>query len=346
MRSRARYLAALLLAPLVILGACDGGNEADPGGDAAPEATEAPKCPLTGLDVPGGVDPERPAVAVKIENNPVAYPLSGLEDAEVVFEEKVEGDLTRFMAIYHCTDAKKAGPVRSARIVDAAIMSPITLIMANAGGNEIVRKELDKTGIITIDEDAAGRAMRRIERAGVSLEHTLYGNTVALRKLGAKKFDDPPPADLFTFGDAAAEKGKRTKKFTLNFSPSRSISYRWSGKGWLRSDNGQPLKAEGGGQIEVDNVIIEQHEVNFSRQLVDVAGNASIDIADPTGSGVAILFRDARMFKGRWKRKSLKDPVVYTTKAGAELALAPGTTWIELLPNNKGEVKGSFTIGK
>jgi hypothetical protein len=104
--------------------------------------------------------------------------------------------------------------------------------------------------------------------------------------------------------------------------------------------------AESGGQIAVDNVIIEYHTINYSKQIIDTAGNPSVDIADPIGSGVAIVFRDGKMFKGKWVRKTLDDPVSYTTKSGEPLTLNPGVTWIELLPDQKGELKGSFDTSK
>ncbi len=337
-----RALGVFLLAGALLLGAC---SEDEPTPEAAPTPTEEPKCPLTGLDVPSSVDPGRPAVAVKIENNPVAYPLSGLEGAEIVFEELVEGGLTRFMAIYHCTDVKKAGPVRSARIIDPAIMSPITLIMANAGGNDIVRKALDKAGIVVIDEDVAGKAMTRVPREGVSLEHTLYGNTDLLRKIGRRQFEEPPPDDLFTFGEVP-ERAKKAKSVTIHFNASSDITYRWNGSRWMRFQEGQPFNSEANGQIAVDNFIIEQHTVNLSKTIVDSVGNPSIEIADEIGSGLAVLFRDGRVIKGTWTRQSLESPVVYRTKSGDVFSLHAGTTWIALLPDAKGQVKGSFEISK
>lgn len=344
---RGRFFRCVAAASLVFLlaAACSGDPEPEATDDAVATPTEDPKCPLSGREVPGNVDAARPAVAVKIENSPVAYPLSGLEDAEIVFEELVEGGLTRFMAIYHCTDVKKAGPVRSARIVDPALMSSITLIMANAGGNDIVRKALDKAGIIAIDEDAAGEAMTRIARAGISLEHTLYGNTELLREIGQKKFDSPPPGGLFTFG-APPSGGKKAKGVTLHFVASSDITYRWKGSKWLRFQEGERFMSEANGQIAVDNLIIEQHTVNFSKTIVDAAGNPSIEIADEIGTGTAVLFRDGMIFKGTWTRESLDSPVVYTTKGGDVITLHEGNTWIELVPNDKGEVKGSWEFRK
>ena len=67
-------------------------------------------CPLSGEKPAKEELVDRPAVAVKIENNAVAYPLSGLEDAEIVYEELVEGGITRFLAMFHCGDAADLGP--------------------------------------------------------------------------------------------------------------------------------------------------------------------------------------------------------------------------------------------
>lgn len=340
-----RRTAALLLSLLLLGGACSGDDEpevaATPTASTSP--TPEPKCPLTGLDAPAGADLERPAVAVKIENNPVAYPLSGLEDAELVYEEQVEGGATRFMAIFHCTDTNKAGPVRSSRAVDPAIMTPTTRILAAAGGNDLVRAILEKGKVVIVDEDSAGKAMRRIDRPGISLEHTLYGNTKKLRKIGQKKYDKPPPEDLFDFGDAPSG-GKKVRSITVTFSSATTIEWRWSGGRWQRSERGEKFVAESGKRIGADNLIIEEHIVNNSKTIVDVAGNPSIEIADVTGSGKAILFRDGKAFIGKWVRKTRKDRVVYQTRGGKELTLKPGTTWVELLPSKKGEVKGSVSF--
>src|SRR3989337_1031617 len=161
------------------------------------EAFEQAKCPLNGEEPKNEELINRPAVAVKIENSPAAYPLSGLDEAEIVYEEQVEGGLTRFLAIYHCTDSNQAGPIRSSREIDPPVMSPYTRILAAAGGNPGVRAGLEEFDIILIDETGAGEAMERVSRPGISSEHTLYGDTSALRKAGQKKFKDAPAARAF-----------------------------------------------------------------------------------------------------------------------------------------------------
>ena len=308
------------------------------------QAFEDPICPLNGEETKNEALLDRPAVALKIENSPAAYPLSGLDEAEIVYEEQVEGGLTRFLAIYHCTDSAQAGPIRSSREIDPTIMSPYTRILAAAGGNPGVRANLEEFDITLIDENTAGDAMERVERPGISSEHTLYGDTKALRKAGQKKFKDPPTDDLFEFGDAL-DGGKRTGSIDLNFGSS-TIGFEWTDGAWFRTDGGEPLIMENGDQLSFDNVIIEEHIVDLSTEFADVLGTPSPVISDVTGQGDAYLFRDGRMYAGVWIRESEDDPVRFETKGGDALVLKEGNTMIELLPNNKGDVKGSFERGK
>jgi hypothetical protein len=306
-----------------------------------PGITKPEACPLTGLEPKREELIDRPAVAIKVENAEAAWPLSGLEKADLVYEELVEGGLTRFMAIYHCEDSTKVGPIRSVREVDPAIMAPTTKIVAASGGNKAVRDVLTEEGVVLIDEGAAGAAMRRVPREGLGLEHTLYGTSSKLRSRGAKKYSEVPPDDLFEFGDLPRG-AKKASTVTINFNPANTITYEWSRGRWMRSQVGVPFVAESGKQIGVDNVLIEEHTINFSN-ITDVLGTPSTQIEDVTGSGLAILFRDGRAIRGRWVRESREEAVAFESRDGQPLILHPGRTWIEIVPNDKGEAKGSFS---
>ena len=84
-------------------------------------ATEEAACPLSGVPAPTGGVPNRPAMAVKVDNYPTARPQSGLDKADIVFEQPVEGGITRYVAVFQCNDAFLIGPVRSARSIDIGI---------------------------------------------------------------------------------------------------------------------------------------------------------------------------------------------------------------------------------
>ncbi|MDQ3661743.1 MAG: DUF3048 domain-containing protein [Actinomycetota bacterium] len=304
-----------------------------------------PTCPLSGDEPRDEALLDRPAVAIKVENAAIAYPLSGLEKAEVVYEELVEGGVTRFMAIYHCSDSNKVGPVRSAREIDPTIMTPTARILGFSGANEPVLKALDEAEIVQVTESAAGDAMRRVPRAGLTSEHTLYASTPKIRKVGQKKFEDPPPGDSYESGKLP-EGAKKAGSIEIVFSSATTIDYKFEGGRYLRSQNGAAFETETGGQLAVDNVLIEEHEIALSKKIVDVAGNPSVVIADQTGSGRAVLFRDGRVVVGRWSRESVETPVTFETEQGDKMLFSPGSTWVHLVPSDKGEVKGSFDYEK
>ena len=64
-----------------------------------------------------------PVLAVKIDDTSAAHPQIGLEDADVVYIEQVEGGLTRLAAIFSSVIPERVGPIRSARISDIDILS-------------------------------------------------------------------------------------------------------------------------------------------------------------------------------------------------------------------------------
>ena len=342
--SNSRSLLVALLAALLLLGACTddpeaGGNneEAETAGPEAP-----PFCPMTGEDPPKGVKLIRPALALKIENSPEARPQRGLDQADIVYEEIVEGGATRFMAIYHCHDAAKGGPVRSARFDDPKIAKPFTRILAYSGANLIVQNEIKKQKLIPLHEQNASGALFRVP-AGSTDVHSLFGDTRKLRQLGAKKRKlEPPGSAYFKFDDAP--KGGKAKSVTLKFNPNVEISWRWKGGKWRRFEDGARFLTAGGKQIATNNLLVQEVEVNDSKTIVDVAGNPSPDIA-LDGKGRAFLFRDGEVVKGTWKAG--KDGVPkFKTKDGDPFTFDVGSTWIELVPSKKGSVKGSIAFSK
>ena len=111
-----------------------------------------PACPLTGEPAPGGSVPQRPAMAVKIDNYPAGRPQSGLDKADIIFEEPVEGGITRFAAVFQCQNAALIGPVRSARNIDIGILGQLgNPLLAHVGGIDPVIANIDASPIVNVD---------------------------------------------------------------------------------------------------------------------------------------------------------------------------------------------------
>lgn len=338
---RGERVAAAAAVLLLFGAACRGdGDEGAARPTPTPSPTPDPKCPLTGLDVPPRVDVARPAIAVKIEDSPEARPQSGLDSADVVIEEIVEGGITRFMAIYHCGESKQAGPVRSARFDDPLIARPFTRIIAYSGSNSLVEAELRRQKVIALNEINGGDAFFRIP-PGQILTHNLFAHTEKLREREFKR-NTPPPRPIFTFGELGG-RAKRARSVKLNFTTANTIEYKWQGNSWRRFEAGEPFFAATGDQIAVPNVLVQEVTVNPSSKLQDIVGNASPEI-DLEGTGRAFLFRDGRVVRGMWTVKDEGDVPVFETRRGDVFVFAPGPIWIELLPSKEGGVKGTLSF--
>jgi hypothetical protein len=297
------------------------------------EPPPPPSCPLTGQPAPHGQVPDRPALAIKVENLPEARPQAGLDRADVVYEEPVEGGITRFIVVYQCHDAGRVGPVRSGRTTDPKVLVQFGRpVMGYAGGQAPVVRAIDRAGVIDVNYNIAISAYTRDDSR--PSPHNLYTSTRALWK--AAKAKEGPPAPVFAYDPELAGPSRKARTVHLPFSSYSDVFWRWSRTqaAWLRSHGTVPHVLEDGSQVQAANVVVMQVQVR-SGPIVDAAGNHSPEV-ELTGSGKAYVFRDGRMIVGRWERPSLKDVTTFVTKAGAEIALAPGVTWVELLPDTVG----------
>ncbi|MFB3737919.1 MAG: DUF3048 domain-containing protein [Candidatus Velamenicoccus archaeovorus] len=298
----------------------------------AEEPPPPPDCPLTGRPAPGGKVPDRPALAIKVENLPDARPQSGLDRADVVYEEPVEGGITRFIAVYQCHQAKVVGPVRSGRTTDAGVLVQYGRpALGYAGGAPLVERTIDQAGIVDVSYDVAVSAYARHDDRPAP--HNLYTSTQALWKAAAEvENGGRVPRPVFTYAAQLEGRSKRVRTIHLPFSSYSDVFWTWSAKdrAWLRSHGTEPHLLTDGRQVSAANVVVMQVQVTTGT-IVDAAGNPSPEVR-LTGSGKAYVFRNGRSVAGRWERASLDDVTTFVAKDGSTIALAPGVTWVELLP--------------
>ena len=161
---------------------------------AGPEATPEPTLPpyeanvLTGE--PKGADyPEGQRITSVMVNNIVAArPQRGLSKADILFEIKVEGGITRFMPVF--TDYKaigEIGPVRSGRDQFFRLILPWQALYIHEGQSVVMQQyAIDFSyGNLNNNDGANGyRDYGRVNWAGKSynngtlaLEHTMYTNS-------------------------------------------------------------------------------------------------------------------------------------------------------------------------
>jgi len=329
------------LAALALLAGCShGGRES---ATAAPSSTRATSTipprpavfPLTGLPVGGATAAAaRPALSIKVENTPDARPQAGLDTADVVTEELVEGGITRFFVTFQSHDSPLVGPVRSARPVDAALLRQLgggLFGYAGAAEGEIAPVRAYSQAVLVSPGQAPGAYFRVASRPA---PHNLYTSTARLyqaaAQLGAHR---GPPPPLFRFAPAAGGRMVRAASVPFSPVPDYVAGWRWDPKAGLldRLQGGRQATLPGGAAVTATNVVVLQVKVGTIPGLVDALGNPDPNVI-VVGKGACWVFRDGRMFTGTWWRPAVGQVMRLVRAGGQTIPLHPGRTWVELEP--------------
>jgi len=300
---------------------------------AAPTTTAAPSgppCPLTGAPSPTGSVPQRPALAIKIDNYPEARPQSGLDDADIVFEEPVEGGITRFVAVFQCQEASSVGPIRSARAVDAQILDQLSHpIFIHAGGIEPVISILQGSPLKDFNIlDLPSIIQLNPERVA---PYSTYTSTTDGWDL--EPSDTTPPSPLFTYGPNPPA-GTAVSSVHIPFSGTSDETWTWSASAgkWMLAYSGQPAMLADGSQISTTNIVVQMVKVTYGPWVENAQGALEVQ-SQMTGSGVLDVFRDGEEISGTWQRSSLTSPATLVASDGSIIPLSPGPTWVEIVPD-------------
>jgi hypothetical protein len=309
-----------------------------------------PVYPLTGLPVTNPATAYRPALVVKIDNadggrGNTARPQSGLNQADVVYEEMVEGSVTRLAAVFQSTDSDPVGPVRSARSTDVAVFSPLNRpLFSWSGANAGFAQLIHESPLVDAGYDAHSELYTRRNQTGHVSPHNLYSSTPALYSVTPPYA--PPPSPLFSYraaGEAVLPSAAPVNAVKLVFgngAGSAPVDYVWSpgAGGYARSQKGTADVDETGAQVTPQNVIVQfvtYHDTGYR----DVTG-APVPEADLVGAGTCWVLTNGTLIDGNWTKAAADAIPVYTDKSGNPVQLTPGRTWVELVPIGGGTVTG------
>lgn len=330
-------LAGCSASPPASLGGISANYPTSPAGSSSkPSPAGSPaRCPLSGTAAPNGVVPNHPAVAVKVENSPEGRPQYGLNAADIVYEEPVEGGISRFVAVYQCHSATRVEPVRSSRIVDAQIIPQLgDLVFAFDGGIDPSLKAVKATGarLVNAGSDAGPFSL---DTARVA-PHDLETSTSALLTAAGDPKGAPRP--VFTYSAKAAA-GAPDTTIHLDIGISSDVWWRWDPAirlyrryyGATASHLSLATLGAGGGAMKAANVVVESVAEAPSPYVEDESGIHE-NYVQTIGTGSAEVARDGVVIKGTWVHLTAANPTQLLNSAGGEIPLAPGATWIELLP--------------
>jgi hypothetical protein len=316
---------------LVLLLAACGGSGKKAKGAAAPHQTTTttkpapPVAPLTGLPDPGAPSHHRCAITVKIDNTQSQGLKYGVDQADVVYEEVVEGGITRLAAIFNSHAPDRVGPVRSVRKTDQSLVWPIKGIFAYSGGAPYAISSISTAPVKQLDETRSGPMMfRDYSRAA---PWNLFAHVDQM--FGVCPAGTAPPPALFTYRKPhQAVGGTPASTLHVGFLAGYGTDWKWDpAKGvWARSLFGRPELTTPGVPLAPQNVVVMTvHYVGGD----PTHGNEGAE-AEIIGSGPLLVLTKGREIKGTWSRPDKSKPATLLDTAGKVIPLTPGQTWVEL----------------
>jgi hypothetical protein len=361
-------LAILLVVAIVMLAMPGGSGHGVARGDptttqgTTPRGTPTPPpkgvvthvCPLTGTPAPGGKVPQRPALAAKVGNDSGSRPQTGIQDADIVYEEMAEGGITRYMAIFQCKlppamfgVSSAIGPMRSVRWDDWHFLASYGHpILAFSGGiqpyddavaNQSTNAGGGRTGWLFDGNGSYGSTVNAFTRAGPNVAPWNY--FLDATEIWRMDPNHSPPPPQFVYSPILPKEAVNLLLASIhNFAEGSTVSWKWDGKDryWQRYIGGQKDVSSTGEQYHATNVIIEVLKWRYGQYSESGGGGVTTNDVESigVGSGTAYVLRNGKVEIGTWSCPSAGDVVAYHFKDGKVMTFEPGNTWVEVVPAN------------
>ncbi len=297
--------------------------------------TDLPKLPLAKEQAKnfftGLAGENKQILVVKIDDTNAAHPQIGVESADVVYVEQVEGGLTRLAAIYTSKLPPLIGPIRSARISDIELLAQFGRVgFAYSGAQSKMRPviaaanlenlsaERNPPSIYGKDPDRPG-PVDMILKPDLLLERANENPKIRI---------ETATASVFPFGDAP--KGETNTAVAKVKWPSAKYELRWdsTNEKWLIYFNEKPNMAANGEHLYADTAIIQI--VSITPSIYGDKFGEITPFSKTTGSGKAVMLRDGFSYQISWQRNLETDVTTWMSEDGGVANFKPGRTWIFL----------------
>lgn len=289
-----------------------------------------PKSLITGLDC---VNADIRPIAIMMPSDPEARPLSGISQADIVFEMPVDPTgITRFMAVFQCEKPKEIGSIRSARNDFIPLAASLKAIFSHWGGEHGALERLNSHIVDNIDAlKYEGEIFYR--KAGIRQPHNGFTNlNLLIKKAQDLKYylknnfsgyphqDKVPNKNLSGLIDQVDVnyKGSHVVRWTFDNQANLYSRYR-GGSPEIDKDNSQIIKA---GVVVVMNTTSKF----LKEQYISV---------DVTSGGTAQIYQNGIVISGKWSKdpSQLDSKLYFYDDSGKEIKFAPGKIWVEIVPN-------------
>lgn len=283
--------------------------------------------PLSGLSC---VNYNRRPIAVIIANDVAARPLSGLSEADMVFEmQAVTGSITRLLAVFIC-NSPIVGSIRSARHDYIPLAMGVDAILAHWGGSHFALDKLNNHIMDNIDalKNPFGAFYRK---SGIAAPHNGFSSIERLIN-GAKKmsyrlidnFSGYPHLQI----KSSEIKNQNYNSIKINYARPFNVEWQYNLGTNLYSrwrGDKKEIDKNNNRQVTAANVVL----MGAKSRAIDGQYN---DV-DMEGEGALKVYENGEMINGIWKKdqSDQKSKLYFLDEGGNEIKFAPGAIWVEIV---------------
>ena len=271
-----------------------------------------------------------PVLVVKIDDTKGAHPQIGLEDADVVYIEQVEGGLTRIAAVFSSVIPTRIGPVRSARISDMEIMSQYGRVaFAYSGAQKKLLPVIAAANLQNLGAQAQSPTIYTTDPTRNQPFAMVLRADLLMQKIIDKGYViDSARTVGWSFGDVKSV-GVPIERAVLNW-PAATYSAIWSASEsrWHLTHNNEPDLSETGKTLGPTTFVIQMVSITPSGYSDKFGGNTPF--SNTVGTGTGYILRDGKSYTATWSRPSADVGTSWRALDGSEITFAPGQVWVAL----------------
>lgn len=266
-------------------------------------------------------------IAVMLSSDDEARPLSGIGEADMVFEMPVvDTGFTRMMAVYQCGEPKELGSIRSSRMDFVPLALGLDAIYAHFGGEREVLQEL-RSGIIDNIDGLRYDGEYYYRKSGIKRPHNAFTSSALLgRAISAFGYKTSGNTVNYPHENKSKSQGELSPPPVFAKDYRVIWEYNKSANSYSRSRSGKPeIDKNTGKQVEAKNVVIMK--TTWTRINKDYIRVTTV------GSGPAIVYKNGIAVSGKWEKKNDKAKLYFYDEGGKEIEFAAGNVWIEIITN-------------
>lgn len=262
--------------------------------------------------------------AVMLSSDKEARPLSGVGEAEMVFEMPVvENGFTRMMALYQCASPQEVGSVRSSRLDFVPLALGLNAIYAHFGGEKEVLAELN-SGIIDNIDGLKYDGTTYYRKKAIPRPHNAFTNFTLLAQAMSELSYKTTGTDV-SYPHEKDDKSRGIAEPAMLFNKGFEVAWKYdkNTNSYSRSRAGKPeIDKNNGQQVQTKNVVIMKTVWSpISKDYIRVK---------TVGSGGLLLYKNGQVITGNWEKKDDRAKLYFYDQNHKEIELTPGSAWIEI----------------